>query len=78
MEKKTKLQIAVKVYQMETGTTTKHLADAVGITCEAFNNKLSGRNQLKFHEAKALSEILGMTLDELYEIAPKVNRTNRG
>ena len=46
----------------------------LGVTRQTLDSKILGQTPINFKQAKTLADMLGMTLDELYTIAPKVEQ----
>lgn len=59
----------VNEYAETNGVTRDALADSLGMSRSSFFNKLRGSYEFRLSEAHALSRILGVSLDELYELA---------
>lgn len=70
----TPLYRAVKAYAAETGTTLNAISKAVGCDYQVFNKRLNGTRKFSFGEAYRLSEILGISMEKLYQMAPEVNK----
>lgn len=62
------LQEKVGQYVEANGTTMSSVADALGISRSSLFNKLRGSNEFSLSEAFNLSRMLGLSLDDLYEL----------
>lgn len=58
----------VDAYVRENNTTKEALAEKAGIGRTSFFSKLRGASEFSLSEGYALSRILGITTDELYEM----------
>ena len=52
-------------YMNETNISVQEMADTLGITTNTFRWRRSGRYEWRFDELKKLSDMTGLTLDEL-------------
>ena len=68
------LGTVVKVYAAANGVTVDSIARATGCGRTAFYAKLDGRSPFKFGEAYRLADAIGLSLEELYTLAPAINR----
>lgn len=59
----------VNEYAEMNGVTRDALADSLGMSRSSFFNKVRGSYEFSLSEAYALSRILGVSLDELHELA---------
>ena len=62
------IQEKVGQYVEANGTTMSSIADALGISRSSLFNKLRGSNEFSLSEAFNLSRMLGLSLDDLYEL----------
>lgn len=62
------LQEKVGRYVEANGTTMSAVADSLGISRSSLFNKLRGSNEFSLSEAFSLSRMLGLSLDELYQL----------
>lgn len=63
------LQERVGQYVEASQTTMCEVADQIGISRSSLFNKLRGSNEFSLSEAFILSRILGVSLDEFYQLA---------
>lgn len=63
------LQERVGQYVKASQTTMGAVADQIGISRSSLFNKLRGSNEFSLSEAFSLSRILGVSLDEFYQLA---------
>lgn len=63
------LQERVGQYIEASQTTMSAVADQIGISRSSLFNKLRGSNEFSLSEAFSLSRILGVSLDEFYQLA---------
>lgn len=66
------LMKAVEHYKVDSGMTSDDIADALGVTRVTLWSKLRGDTPINIKQAKQLADMLGMTLDDLYVIVPKI------
>lgn len=59
----------VEEYAKKTGQTRDSMADQLGMSRSSFFNKLKGDYEFTLSEAFNLSRMLGVTLDELHDMA---------
>lgn len=71
---KTQLYRTVRAYAAENGTTVGEVSKAVGCDYQVFNRRLKGVSAFKFGEAYRLANILNISMEELYQLAPDINR----
>ncbi len=64
------LQEMIGEYADEHCMTKDAIADKLGISRSSFFNKMRGSYDFSLSEAFALSRMLGITLDDLYELLP--------
>jgi DNA-binding XRE family transcriptional regulator len=64
------LDEALSAYKASTGTTYASMADSLGITDRSLQNKRHGIDPIRLDEAAKLAEMLGTSIDKIYEIAP--------
>ena len=69
----TEFHKTVKAFSIGNGMTMESIQKAVGCGNSAFYSKLDGRSAIEFGEAYRFANILGMSMDRLYEIVPKRN-----
>lgn len=62
------LQEKVGRYVEANETTMSAVADSLGISRSSLFNKLRGSNEFSLSEAFSLSRMLGLSLDELYQL----------
>ena len=63
-------EAAVAVYLKRTGMSQEELAQRIGMTDNTLRRRLNGRNDFTLPEAVRLSELLGVSLDQLAGRAP--------
>lgn len=63
------LQEKVGQYVEANGTTRDAIADQLGISRSSFFNKLRGSYEFSLSEAFNMSRVLGVSLDEFYQMA---------
>lgn len=63
------LQESVGRYVETNNTTMGAVADMLGISRSSLFNKLRGSNEFSLSEAFNLSRVLGISLDELYQLS---------
>lgn len=68
----TLLEKALEHHKVETGITTAEIAELLGVTRQTLWAKVRGYTPLDLKQAKQLADLLGVTLEQLYAIAPKV------
>ncbi len=59
----------VNEYAETNGVTRDELADSLGMSRSSLFNKVRGSYEFSLSEAYTLSRILGVSLDELHELA---------
>lgn len=64
-----KLEDKVQEYVEQNGTTRDELATKAGMKRRSFYYKLSGESEFSLEESYKLSRILGISVDEFYELA---------
>lgn len=70
----TQLKRAIEHYKVDSGKTSFEIAEMLGVSRQTLDSKIQGNTPINFKQAKTLADMLGMTLDELYTIAPKVEQ----
>jgi DNA-binding XRE family transcriptional regulator len=70
----TQLKRAIEHYKVDSGKTSAEIAEMLGVSRQTLDSKIQGTTPINFKQAKTLADMLGMTLDELYTIAPKVEQ----
>lgn len=60
--------LALKVYMIAAGLSAKDLAEKIGMTQATMSRKLSGRNEFKLSEIRAITEALCLTSEETAHI----------
>lgn len=70
----TQLKRAIEHYKVDSGKTSAEIAEMLGVSRQTLGSKIQGTTPIDFKQAKTLADMLGMTLDELYVIAPKVEQ----
>ena len=72
----TEIQKRVKEYVRNAGTTKEALASDIGMSRTAFFAKLRGANEFTIAEGYRLSQKMGITIDDLYEIITADEQTS--
>lgn len=62
------LQETVGRYIKANETTMEAVADRLGISRSSLFNKIRGSNEFSLSEAFGLSKLLGISIDELYQL----------
>lgn len=70
----TQLKRAIEHYKVDSGKTSGEIAELLGVSRQTLDSKIQGMTPINFKQAKLLADMLNMTLDELYVIAPKVEQ----
>lgn len=70
----TQLKKAIEHFKVDSGKTSADIAEMLGVTRQTLDSKILGQTPINFKQAKTLADMLGMTLDELYTIAPKLEQ----
>lgn len=73
MQAKQTLERALKIYKATYDVTYDYFADLLDIRRDAFLKKRKGQSQFSAKELHELSEALGMSMDECYELLPPIN-----
>lgn len=71
---RTQLEKALEHFKVDSGKTNDDIADLLGISRQSLWMKARGDAPINFKQAKQLADLLGMTLEELYTIAPKLEQ----
>ena len=71
---RTQLEKALEHYKVDSGMTSNEIAEALGVTRATLWSKVHGYTPINIKQAKTLAGMMGMTLDELYTIAPKLEQ----
>lgn len=69
----------VKTLMFEKNITQVDMANKLGIGISSLNRKLNGQNVWKLHEAKMISEMFGLPIEDLFfaiEVAKKHRKGN--
>lgn len=66
----TLLAKAIEHYKIDSGRTNDEIADAIGVTRATLWSKVHGFTPINIKQAKVLADMMGMTLEEFYAIAP--------
>ena len=66
----TKLEKAIEHHKVDNGMTNDDVAATLGISRMALYSKVRGDTPFNIQQAKALADMLGMSLEELYGISP--------
>ena len=61
-------------YKVDSGKTSSEIAEALGVTRVTLWSKVRGDTPINFKQAKQLADMMGMTLEDLYEIIPKAEQ----
>lgn len=69
-----KLVKALEHYKVDSGMTSSDIAEALGVTRVTLWSKIRGDTPINFKQAKQLADMMGMTLEDLYEIVPKTEQ----
>ena len=65
---------ALEHYKIDSGKTNSEIAEALGVTRMTLLSKVKGDTPINFKQAKQLADMMGMTLEDLYEIIPKAEQ----
>lgn len=65
---------ALEHYKVDSGKTSSEIAEALGVTRVTLWSKVRGDTPINFKQAKQLADMMGMTLEDLYEIIPKAEQ----
>ena len=65
---------ALEHYKVDSGKTSGEIAEALGVTRVTLWSKVRGDTPINFKQAKQLADMMGMTLEDLYEIIPKAEQ----
>lgn len=63
----------LNVYKARFQWTNEHLCEVLDISDTAFRSKRKGRAPFTARELKRLSELLGKSMDEIYDMLPEIN-----
>lgn len=66
----TMLAKALEHYKIDSGMTNDEIADTLGVTRATLWSKVHGLTPINIRQAKTLADMMGMTLEEFYAIAP--------
>lgn len=66
----TMLAKALEHYKIDSGMTNDEIADTIGVTRATLWSKVHGLTPINIRQAKTLADMMGMTLEEFYAIAP--------
>ena len=69
MAKKT-LEKAIEHYKVDSGKTSNDIAEALGVTRATLWSKVHGYTPINIKQAKTLADMLGITLEDFYDLAP--------
>ncbi len=69
MAKKT-LEKALEHYKVDSGKTSNDIAEALGVTRATLWSKVHGYTPINIKQAKTLADMLGITLEDFYDLAP--------
>lgn len=67
---RTELETALEHFKIDSGMTNDEIADALGVTRVTLWSKVRGVTPINIRQAKTLADMMGMTLEEFYAIAP--------
>ncbi len=67
----TQLEKALEHFKIDSGMTNDDIADLLGVSRQTLWSKVRGDTPINFKQAKQLADLLGMTLEELYDMVPK-------
>lgn len=59
---------SLRIAILKSGKTNRDLAAAIGISEQAFYNKLNGKAEFKSSEIRKLGELLGLSLEDMGSI----------
>ena len=62
---------ALEHYKIDSGKTSVDIADALGITRATLWAKVNGETPITITQAKTLADMMGLTLEDFYELVPK-------
>lgn len=65
---------ALEHYKVDSGKTSSDIAEALGVTRATLWSKVNGNTPINIKQAKQLADMLGMTLEEFYSIAPNMEQ----
>jgi len=69
MAKKT-LEKALEHYKVDSGKTSSDIAEALGVTRATLWSKVHGYTPINIKQAKQLADMMGMTLEDFYDLVP--------
>ena len=61
------------VYKRRHSWTNEQLCDVLGIGDTAFRSKRKGRSPFSARELKIVADLLGVSMEEAYEMLPEIN-----
>lgn len=65
----------VAIHCVRDSDTRKNIARRIGISTDQFRRKLRGQAPIYFDEARELSRILNVSLEELYQASPRRSKS---
>jgi len=69
----TRLDTELNVYKARYQWTNERLCDVLGIKDTAFRSKRKGKVPFTAKELVKLAQVLGMSIEETYELLPEIN-----
>lgn len=69
---RTQLEKALEHYKVDSGMTNDDIAEVLGVTRMTLWSKVRGETPINIKQAKVLADMLGITLEEFYELVPNI------
>lgn len=66
----TQLEKALEHYKIDSGKTSSEIAEALGVTRATLWSKVHGYTSINIKQAKVLADMMGITLEEFYDLMP--------
>lgn len=66
----TQLEKALEHYKIDSGKTSSDIAEALGVTRATLWSKVHGYTPINIKQAKVLADMMGITLEEFYDLMP--------
>lgn len=71
---RTQLEKALEHFKVDSGKTSDDIAELLGVSRQTYYAKIHGDTPINLKQAKQLADLMGMTLEELYAIVPKLEQ----
>jgi plasmid maintenance system antidote protein VapI len=65
---------ALEHYKVDSGRTSSDIAEALGVTRATLWSKVNGNTPINIKQAKQLADMLGISLEDFYLIAPNMEQ----